>query len=333
MKTDFTPEEFNASVSHPVQSYAWGEFRRTRGLLVERFMVDGKGFTVTFHRLPLIGKTVGILTQCHLPTKEVLLELKKLSKLYKAIFFKIEPYVFFDVLESDKLEKARRKMCSLGLTKGRDLYPAFSFVIDLTKSEDELLSAMKSKTRYNINLARKKGLVARVSTDDKAFDDYLTLLAETTKRQAFYAHTETYQREMWRAMKKNGIAKIVSTTHGNEPLAAFILFEFGNRLYYPYGASTRQHRELMAPQMTMWEAIRYGKKRGFTTFDMWGSLGPTYSESHSWVGFHRFKAGFGGKHVSYITAYDLVVSPAWYWLYQTLESLRWSWLKLVAKKA
>lgn len=333
MKTDFSPEEFDAAVPHPVQSYAWGEFRRTNGSIVERFMDEGKGYTVTFHRLPVIGKTLGILTQCHQPTRKIIENLKKLGALHKAVFIKIEPYVYYHVSDSDTLATTRESLSSLGLTKGKDLYPAFSFVIDLTKSEDELLSAMKSKTRYNINLAKKKNLKVSVSTNDVNFDHYLNLLAETTKRQAFYAHTKSYQQAMWNLMKKAGIAKIISTTYEGETLAAFILFEFGNKLYYPYGASTRNHRELMAPQMTMWEAIRYGKKRGFLSFDMWGSLGPSYDETHSWVGFHRFKAGFGGSHVAYITAYDLVLSSFWYRAYQALESLRWSWLKLIAKKA
>jgi lipid II:glycine glycyltransferase (peptidoglycan interpeptide bridge formation enzyme) len=333
MKTDFTPEEFDRSVPHPVQSYAWGEFRKANGSTVERFVIDGKGFTVTFHRVPLTGKTIGILTQCHLPNALVIEQLKKLGAKHKTIFIKTEPYVFYEVTQPESLEKTRTSLQKLGLTKGKDLYPAFSFVIDLTQSEEALLSAMKSKTRYNINLAGKKGLTVRVSTDDSDFGAYLELLAETTKRQAFYAHTKTYQQAMWKHMKKAGIASVITARYAKEALASFILFSFGGRLYYPYGASTRNHRELMAPQLTMWEAIRYGKKMGFSEFEMWGSLGEAYEPTHSWTGFHRFKAGFGGKHVVYVTAYDLILSPLWYGLYQFAETLRWTWLKLASKKA
>ena len=329
MAENFNQQDFNRMVTHPVQSYAWGEFRRANGATVERLVVDGKGFTVTFSPLPLIRKTIGILTQCHMTTKKVIEQLKILGAKHGAISIKVEPYIFHEISQVDTLAEDRGKLTALGLVKSKDLYPAFSFVIDLSKSEDELLSAMKSKTRYNVNLANKKNLKIEISTDDKAFDHYLKLLAETTKRQAFYAHTKTYQQAMWRAMKSAGMAKVITASFDNEVLAAFILFEFGGRLYYPYGASTRSHRELMAPQLLMWEAILYGKKMGYREFEMWGSLGETYDENNSWVGFHRFKAGFGGAHVAYVSAYDLILSPLWYHLYVTIEKLRWLFLKRI----
>lgn len=327
MDTHLNQKQFDEGVNHPVQSWAWGSFREENGAEVERFMVDGKNFTVTFHKLPIFGQTLGVLTQCHQVDKKVLEVVHEIALKHKALFVKIEPYCYSDVLDKKSLEQMRQKMTELGLKKGRSLYPEHSFVIDLREPQDVLLSRMKSKTRYNVRLAQKKGVRARITRDDADFENYLRLLEETTQRQVFFAHTLSYQRRMWGKMKKAGIAHLAVAEFENQTLAAFVLFEFGGRLYYPYGASTRDHRELMAPQLLMWESIQFGKRIGCMEFEMWGSLGDEPDTNHSWYGFHRFKAGFGGKHIAYIGAYDLVLSPMFYRIYQFLDSVRWWWLK------
>jgi len=106
------------------------------------------------------------------------------------------------------------------------------------------------------------------------------------------------------------------------------LFSFNGTLYYPYGASSRRHREVMASNLMMWEAIRFGKKNHCQKFDLWGTPGPHPSPSDPWYGFHRFKMGYSPQLVEFVGTYDLVLKPLPYRLYQAADILRLYYLKI-----
>src|SRR5205085_2895165 len=108
----------------------------------------------------------------------------------------------------------------------------------------------------------------------------------------------------------------------------WILFVFKDTLYYPYGASSSLHRNVMASNLIMWEAIKYGKSLGLKKFDMWGAMGPEPDQNDPWFGFHRFKQGYGARHVEFIGSFDLVLSPAAYQLYKIADTLRNFYLKI-----
>jgi lipid II:glycine glycyltransferase (peptidoglycan interpeptide bridge formation enzyme) len=99
-------------------------------------------------------------------------------------------------------------------------------------------------------------------------------------------------------------------------------------LYYPYGASSSRFKNIMASNLMMWEAIRFGKKHGATLFDMWGSLGPNPSISDPWYGFHRFKQGYNPRLIEFIGSFDLVINPKLYKLYNLVHKAREIFLKL-----
>jgi lipid II:glycine glycyltransferase (peptidoglycan interpeptide bridge formation enzyme) len=166
-----------------------------------------------------------------------------------------------------------------------------------------------------------------IDQSDEGFEEYLKLLQETTDRQSFMAHTETYQRALWQMMKAAGIAYLARGVHEGDTLTAWMLFVFNGRLYYPYGASTRRKRNLMASSLVVWEAMKFGKKKGCKEFELWGCLGPNPDSKHSWYGLTRFKTGFGGMLVEYVGAHDLILNKPLYVGYQLADWLRWKVLK------
>ncbi len=129
-------------------------------------------------------------------------------------------------------------------------------------------------------------------------------------------------------MNQAGIAYLFKAEYQKEILATWILFKFKNTLYYPYGASSRKHRNVMASNLLMWKAILFGKKTGCQEFDLWGTPGPNPKKTDSWYGFHRFKAGYNPKIIELAGTYDLVLNRPLYHLYQIANKLRWQWLKL-----
>jgi len=117
------------------------------------------------------------------------------------------------------------------------------------------------------------------------------------------------------------MARLLIATYNNKPLTAWMLLNFKDTLYYPYGGSSKLHPEVMANNLIAWEAIKLGKKLDCKNFDMWGALDPNASTKNPWFGFHRFKMGYGGKLVEYIGTYDLVFNWPIYLFFTLIDKL------------
>ena len=192
------------------------------------------------------------------------------------------------------------------------------------------MANMKPKTRYNVHLAERRGVEVVQDDSDAALDEYLRILKETTTRQAFYAHGPEYFKTMWETLKPTGMMHIFRATFEGKTLVSWIVFVHNNVLYYPYGASSNENREVMASNLMMWRVIQFGKNLGCTSFDMWGSLGPNPDEKNAWIGFHRFKEGYGPVLTEFVGSYDLVVYGPLYKLYTFADDIRWKFLRLKA---
>lgn len=328
---------YNTAVHHPLQTWEWGEFRKKTNVVVERlgFFENEKlrrSLQVTFHPLPIIGKTAGYLPKGFMPNENQIAALKKLGKEQNALFIKLEPNV------SQPSETAvsghseiRKFLQTHGCKPGRPLFTKHTFELDLQRSEEELFGKLSKKTRYNVRLASKKGVHIFENSSDEGLETYLDILKETTTRQGFYAHTPDYFRNMWQELKNSGMMRIFNAVYQDKVLVSWIIFIFDGVLYYPYGASRRENREVMASNLMMWEMIRFGKKENCKSFDMWGSLGPKPDTKNPWFGFHRFKKGYGGQLKEFIGTYDLVLDPTMYPLFRKADSLRWKFLRLRKK--
>ncbi len=338
---EIRPEErvnFNQAVSHPLQSWEWGEFRQQNGQKVIRLGLFEKtvlkeGYQITLHRIPKTPYQIGYLPKCHLPNESVLAALKKIGQDYSCIFLKLEPNVGQPYQENqpqNPLSGFREFLLNQGCFLGRPLFTKYTFYLDLTKSEADLFSACKPKTRYNIRLAQRYGVEISEDNSEQTFAEYLKLTFQTAKRQQFYAHNENYHRLMWQILQPAGIAHLLKASYQKQTLVTWILFIFNKILYYPYGASSRLHKEVMASNLMMWEAIRFGKKNGCERFDLWGSLGPHPNPKDPWFGFHNFKIGYSPQLIEFIGSFDLVINQTLYKLYNFADKLRWQWLKFKA---
>lgn len=337
------------SLNHPLQSFEWGEFRKKTGIKVLKI----NGIQMTVHKIPHTPWTIGYVPKGPFPNQDIIESLKKIGKEERCIFIQLEPNIEVEngKMKDEKYFSSLISHLSLLKPAAHPLFTKYTFVLDLTKSEEELLKAMHPKTRYNIKVALKHGVKIVQENSDEAFEAYLKLTEETTKRQGFYAHTEKYHRLMWETlgvergkMRNEKLNKNKLTAHlflarynpnshlssinSHLVLAAWILFVYKDTLYYPYGASSSLHRETMASNLMMWEAIRFGKKLGLKKFDMWGALNNNPDKNDPWYGFHRFKEGYGPKHVEFIGSFDLVINPILYEIYKIMDKIRWTILKI-----
>jgi len=318
--------EYNKLVTHIMQSWQWGEARKSLGTPVLRYGIYQNSklknvFGLTLHKIPFTNQFVGYLPKGPFPDKDLAAALEKIGKEANLAFIKVEPNVLF---ENWKLVLSEIEGLEIGNSfknSPKSLFTKYNFIIDLTQSEEQLLKALHPKTRYNVKLAQKHGVKVMETTDNQAFEIYLKLYFETTHRQGYHGHSEDYHRKIWQTLKEANMARLLIASYHHQPLTAWLLVNFKDTLYYPYGGSSKAHPEVMANNLVAWEAIKLGKKLGLKTFDMWGALGPNADSKDSWYGFHKFKQGYGGKLVEYIGSYDLILNWPLYMVFTAVDKL------------
>lgn len=325
--TEEQKEQFDKLANHPVQSWEWGEFRKKTGNEVLRVgLYDREAlqevYQLTVHPIPRSKFKLAVLLKGPRPTKTVLQLLKEFGKEKKFIFIRMEPQYEMQASIRGK-PNILDVLKEAGAVRGKRFFTESTFVIDLDKTEEELLQAMHPKTRYNIRVADKHGVEVKEEDSEKAFGEYLDLMDKTTRRQEFYAHTENYHRLMWEKLHKAGIAHLLVARYKGEPLITWILFVWKDTLYYPYGASSETNRNVMASYKMMFAAIKFGKSLGLKKFDLWGR--------EEGKGFTKFKEGFSPEVVEFIGTFDLIINPPVYRAYRIAEELRWKFLKLKAR--
>ena len=257
----------------------------------------------------------------------VLNDLQSFAKRQGAIFLKMDPDVVLGTgipgSEEDFVDKNGQAVIKELKRRGWEyasdqIQFKNTVLIDLSLTEEEMLARMKQKTRYNIRLAEKKGVVLRVGTLDD-FVNLYKMYAETSVRDGFVIRDEEYYRTVWTLFMNSGeptCEPLIAEVAG-ESVAAIFVFYFAGRAYYVYGMSRALHREKMPTYLLQWEAMKRAKAKGCTVYDLWGAP-EVFDESDSMWGVYRFKEGLGGKVVRTLGAWDFAPNPLWYALYSNV---------------
>ena len=186
-------------------------------------------------------------------------------------------------------------------------------VIDLRDDEEAMLARMKSKTRYNVRLAERRGVTVR-SGGVADIDLLYRMYAHTSVRDDFLIRGKAYYALVWKIFFEVGLAEPLIAEVEGEPVGAVVIFHFGSRAWYIYGMSLDEHREKMFTYRLQWEAMLQAKATGCTYYDLWGAP-DEFTESDPMWGVFRFKDGLGGRVVRTLGAWDYPVRPALYRLY------------------
>lgn len=221
-----------------------------------------------------------------------------------------------------------------------DIQPPDTTILDLTQTEDAILSNMKSKWRYNIHLAEKKGVTIKSfhANDDnfnQAVDNFYALFETTSERDGIAHHAKSYykslliQSDEWRKTSNAANVTLYLAEHEGDVLAGIITLFSKREAVYLYGASGNLKRNLMPAYLLQWNAIKDAKSYGAKEYDFYG-MPPTDNEKHPMHGLYRFKTGFGGKIVHRVGSIDIPVSKS-YGFYTFLESLRAFYHKRIKK--
>lgn len=307
---------------HILQSIMWQEFKNAFGTPA----ILAGGILYTRHKIPFTGFNYAYCPRVS-PFDINFEELKRslLENNCVAIHFDVP-----NVLKGDSDETFAVEVFKKECVKSyREEFAKANFILDLTLSEEDLMAKMSNKQRYNVNYAIKKGVTVRKAEGQKDFELFFKLYEETGTRQGFYFRPKSYLQKVWEIFSKHNACDILIAEYEGKPLASWMLFTHENVLYYPYGGSTEEMKNLQANCLIGWEAIRYGKEKGCEMFDMWGAAENIEDTKDPYYGFSQFKAKFGGRHVLYIDSYDLVLNKSVYQTFNLANNLRWKVLNIL----
>ncbi len=240
-------------------------------------------------------------------------EIKEFATKHNCVFVRMRPNIP-DTEEHRKLAK------KLGLTPSpMHLHAEHTVMLDLTKSEDELMAEMRRQTRYEVRRAEKLGIKVSYETSEKAFNDFYDLQLETAKRQGFIPSERKLilaQREIF-----GDNARIYTASLDGKILAQGLILMQKPEAIYHEAASTTDGRKYPGAYALQWQIIKDAKAMGIERYNLFG-IAPPNSPKHRYAGVTTYKTGFGGEQVAYLPAQDLVVKPLRYKLVHTLEEIR-----------
>lgn len=334
------PSEWNSIImalphAHLLQSWEWGEFKSRYGWSARRLTWgDRRAAQVLIRSAVRDGLKVMYIPKGPLLDwadddlrAHVLDDLEALARRERAIFIKIDPDIPASSPHPWLLSPPRREARGEGQAEQSLYQRGWRFspdqiqfrntvTLDLSRSEDEILAAMKQKTRYNIRLAEKKGVRIRVGSRAD-LDVLYRMYAETSVRDSFVIRSAEYYHDAWGSFLDAGLAQPFIAEVEGEPVSGLIVFKFARTAWYVYGMSRDAHREKMPNHLLQWEAMRWAKAQGCAIYDFWGAP-DEFVESDPMWGVWKFKEGFGGQVVRHIGAWDYAPSPLLYRLYSVV---------------
>lgn len=330
--TDRASWDAAALPSRPfLQSWAWGSFQSRWGWRPERWLLTSQGTAsgrdvvggvqVLWRRLPG-GFRWGYVPKGPALAAELTPGLcRDLSAALRRRF--ASPTTLFVRVEPPVVDRppARRALALAGLrTSPKDVQPRHTVLVDLDRSEDEILRGMHPKTRYNVRLAARRGVTVRPAGGDDDVERFLHLHQETVARDRYAGHTPAYLRAFLRDFAD--CAELLVARARGENVAGIVVTYTRHEAIYLYGASGERFREDMPNYALQWEAMRRARARGCRRYDMWG-VAPTEAPDEPMAGLRRFKQGFG-QLVSWLGCWDVPLSPL-YPLWRAAESRRATW--------
>lgn len=304
--------------AHILQSGEWGELKSAFGWKAVRVVAGDGGAQILFRRLPF-GLTLAYIPRGPVGrlSQDFWNEVDRACRGQNAVFLKVES----DEWESGVSDDPRATSNFPGFQRSpHNIQPPRTLIVDLRGGEDEILARMKQKCRYNVRLAEKKGVTVRAWDNLEAFH---RMLLVTGGRDSFGVHSLEYYRKAYELFYPSGACGLLLAEYEGKPIAALMVFAYGKRSWYMYGASKDEERNRMPTYLLQWESMRWARSKGCTEYDLWGvpdedeeTLETEFSErSDGLWSVYRFKRGFGGELKRAVQAYDKIYSPLLFRLY------------------
>lgn len=304
-----------------LQSETWQKVNELIGHKVVVEKLDGKNDTYMIVKNAKRGRFLEIpggpvLDWSKKKSREqAIARMLKIAKDNRCAFVRIRP----QLLDSPENRKILQSLG--GRISPMHLAAEHTVMLDLTKSEDVLLSSMRRQTRYEVRRADKLGIVVDSGNTKDYFQAFHIVQDQTAARQHFVPpdlKTLMAEREAFGDNVKIYIAK---TKENGSPIAYGLILHDGEEAAYYEAASTELNRKLPGAYALQWKVIRDLKKAGVKRYNLWG-IAPPNQPHHRYAGVTTFKTGFGGETIAYVPAHDFVVSKIKYAPDYLIETIR-----------
>jgi len=246
--------------------------------------------------------------------------LGQLAREHRAVLVKVDPPVSGD----DAAAGLRRAGFRPAPIEGRGFggtQPRAVMKTAPLEDDETLLGRFKPKTRYNIRLAEKKGVIVTGDTTRDDLQAFHALLLETAERDGFHVRGLHYYETLWDCLVERGLARLFLATYQSRPISGAIDFILGDHCWYVYGASSNELRHLMPNHLLQWTMMRWARDSGCRVYDFRGVALDRPGTEGPLEGLARFKAGFAAEYVEYLGEWDLPLSPMLYGAFTLLEPM------------
>ena len=237
--------------------------------------------------------------------RDLLDGVRALAKEYHSYLIKIDP----DVNVEDRAFASFMRAYGFRIKEGgknfEAIQPKFVFRLYLNgRNEDEVMASFHQKWRYNIRLAQKKGVEVRICGKEMV-PDFTRIMLETGLRDGFVTRNESYFANMLDNLGEH--ARLYMAFYEGQPIAGTLAIAYGDKVWYLYGASSNEHRNLMPNYLLQWNMIQWAIERGSRVYDFRGVSGDL-SEDNPLYGLYKFKKGFNGDFTEFVGEMDLILN-------------------------
>lgn len=338
MNSQETNEYYNFLVNndrcHFLQSPEWAKIKsnwKNEVIIIkdENGKIQGS-MSILIQKIPVINKSILYCPRgpiCNITQKDVfsklIEEIKKLAKKEKAFIFRWDPDIPNSNEEFKKivLENGVKLKTNINHDINKVIQPKYEMQLNIKdKTEDELLSSFSQKTRYNIRLAIKKGVTVEEGTSED-IKEFFDILSTTSQRDQFTIRNVSYYQKVYDTMKEGGHAKLYFAVFDNKRIASTLEIIYGNKAWYLYGGSLREHSNMMPNYLLQWEMIKEAQKRGCEFYNFGGVSG-YIDEKASGYGVFRFKKGFNPEFIEYVDELYIIFKPFTNLLFNVADKLR-----------
>ncbi len=324
-------DEFVSSLpfSPMTQAYAYGSFYGTMG---EEFFIAG-----CYENEQLVGGALvivirakrgsyfylpyGPLARTHERFPEILhtitTHLVDEARVQKVSCIRISPFIDIQLghdIHLPKLGYQKAPIHALAET---------TCLLDITRTEEELLARMNKNHRNLIRRCQKEGVTITSFTSHEQLAEFHKLHSFTAKKHHFVRFSDQYVEREFQAFEKEKQAVVFYAHLPDGTLdSGAVVYYYGTTAAYRHGASLGKNSKIPTPYLIQWSAIQEAKRRGMQWYNFWGIAPDNAKQNHPFKGITHFKKGFGGIVQELIECHDLIIDPWRYYPMRIFETIR-----------
>ena len=245
--------------------------------------------------------------------KNLIIYLKDLAKKEKCSFVRISPLLERNEENLKLFRDMRFRRAAI------HMHAESTLLLDITKSEEDLLRGMRKTTRYLVRRMEKEGVRIEIENPPQG-NDFLRLQKKVAERKHFIVFSQKQIKKELEVFYPDSQLIVLNAAYNGNIIASALIIFYGYRAFYYQSASYCENKNISAPYLLVWRAIQEAKRRGCRVFDFYGASPPD-KPNHPWAGPTLFKLGFGGERIDYLPAQDLPLN----WKYlatRAVETLR-----------